>query len=103
MFFFNKKKKLCIGREEIATHTLTVGVKDRLSPVLTDYARLLVTVLDHNDHAPLFATAQYNVTVDDTTAVGAEIAVLTALDRDQGDNGRLVYSIVSGEGEGIVY
>lgn len=78
-------------------HILTVGVKDRITPTKSDYARVIINVRDYNDHAPQFLATQYNGTITETATIGTTVAEVIAIDRDKGANGHIMYSIVSGK------
>ena len=80
-------------------HVLTVHVKDRMTPVKSDFARLKIKVRDYNDHRPTFLSTLYNGTVDETAGVGTSVVHVVAVDHDKGSNGHITYSIVSGEWE----
>lgn len=82
-------------------HILTVCVKDRIIPIKSDYARVIIRVRDYNDHAPQFLATLYNGTVTETAAVGTAVTEVVAIDRDKGVNGDITYSIISGEGVGL--
>lgn len=60
-------------------------------------ADVLLRVQDMNDNAPVFSSAQYQVSVFDNTTVRTPIAVLYATDPDTGINSELRYSLVSGD------
>lgn len=67
-----------------------------LDPVVprSDTADLTITVLDDNDNAPMFDAPIYQQEVVENTAVVS--IVVTAMDSDIGDNGKITYSIFSG-------
>ena len=49
-----------LDREAVARHELTLMVRDRGTPLSRrSYARVLINVLDVNDHAPQFMASQY--------------------------------------------
>jgi hypothetical protein len=77
-------------------HLLTLQVQDRMTPRQQDLCRVLVRVLDHNDHAPLFLQASYSASVDEDAPLGTSVLTVTAVDRDHGANGAVTYSMVSG-------
>lgn len=87
-----------LSREVQEVHILTVCVKDRIIPIKSDYARLIIRVRDYNDHAPQFLATLYNGTVTETAAVGTAVTEVVAVDRDKGVNGDITYSIISGKG-----
>lgn len=75
-----------------------MGVKDRITPTKSAYARVIVRVRDYNDHAPKFLASLYNGTVAETAAIGTTVVEVVAVDRDKGANGQIMYSIISGRG-----
>lgn len=69
--------------------------------------QLTVTVLDVNDFTPVFEPPFYvKSVVEDTRPLGdAEDKVLltvSAKDEDQGDNAKVIYTIIKGNEEGKV-
>lgn len=85
-----------IDRELIAEHVLIVIVKDHGTPAKRNYAKIIITVHDHNDHAPEFTTKMIQGKVYETSTPGSNVVSVYATDRDIGDNARITYSIVSG-------
>lgn len=58
---------------------------------------------DKNDNKPVFqsATPSFSVSVrEDTTEVGTAIVTIKATDRDEGQNGLVVYDILAGNNQG---
>lgn len=60
------------------------------------FTRVMINVLDVNDHRPEFALNFMEASVVQTAAIGTSIIQLTASDLDTDDNALLTYSIVSG-------
>lgn len=85
-----------LDRETMAQHVLTVSVKDQGTPSKRNFARLIIDVLDHNDHAPEFLTELVQVRIFETAAVGSTVAAMLAVDKDRGANARVTYSISAG-------
>lgn len=85
-----------LDRELMAEHILVVNGKDHGTPAKRNYAKVIVHVIDHNDHAPEFTTKVINSKVYETAAIGSNAVTVYATDRDTGDNGRIQYTIVSG-------
>lgn len=90
-----------LDRELIAEHVLIVIVKDQGTPAKRNYAKVFITVRDHNDHTPEFTTKIIQGKVYETAAIGSNVVTVYATDRDLGDNGRIIYSIISGNIGGI--
>lgn len=80
----------------MAQHMLTVSVKDQGTPSKRNFARLVIDVTDHNDHAPEFLSELIQVRIFETAAVGSVVTVMKALDKDRGINAKIVYSINAG-------
>lgn len=85
-----------LDRENTAQHIITVSVKDTGSPSKKNFARLVIDVVDHNDHAPQFLSQLIQTKLFETAVVGSSVVQAFAVDLDHGDNGRIVYSILSG-------
>ncbi|KFP37789.1 Protocadherin-23, partial [Chlamydotis macqueenii] len=64
------------------------------SPSRSSTAQLYVTVLDENDHNPLFAKSQYQISVREDLEEGSAILDLFASDEDHGLNGEVMYSLI---------
>ena len=88
-----------LDREEKDVYLLTVYAKDKAFPFHVATCTVKITVLDKNDHAPVFNPARLNVTVLENRGPFM-FHVLTAQDPDIGQNGRLRYVIRSGNEDG---
>ncbi|KFQ08991.1 Protocadherin-23, partial [Leptosomus discolor] len=64
------------------------------SPSRSSTAELYLTVLDENDHNPLFAKTQYQISVREDLEEGSAILDLFASDEDDGLNGEVMYSLI---------
>ncbi|KAB0799258.1 hypothetical protein PPYR_07138 [Photinus pyralis] len=70
-----------------------VNVSERLSTTVT--ARIIVT--DANDNSPSFVLpTSSNVVVSDSVTLGEVVTRILAVDKDNGDNGRVTYIIAGG-------
>uniref|UniRef100_A0A803W5N0 Cadherin domain-containing protein n=1 Tax=Ficedula albicollis TaxID=59894 RepID=A0A803W5N0_FICAL len=83
-----------LDREDISNFTLVIECHDLGSPSRSSTAQLCVTVLDENDHSPLFAETQYQISVTEDLEEGSAILDLSASDKDAGLNGEVMYSII---------
>ncbi|XP_070374170.1 protocadherin gamma-A7 isoform X8 [Equus asinus] len=81
-----------LDREEEAVHHLLLTASDGGSPPRSGTARIRVTVVDVNDHAPVFFLPQYQVTVPENVPVGTRLLAVNATDLDEGVNGEVTYS-----------
>ncbi|NWX48793.1 PCD23 protein, partial [Steatornis caripensis] len=68
--------------------------RDLGSPSRSSTAQLYLTVLDENDHNPLFAKTQYQIFVREDLEEGSAVLDLLASDEDDGLNGEVTYSLI---------
>ncbi|KAL2102521.1 hypothetical protein ACEWY4_001689 [Coilia grayii] len=66
-------------------------------------ATVYITVEDENDNYPQFSEKRYVVQVAENVAVNTQIAQVEATDKDQGNNAKVLYSIISGNVKGQFY
>uniref|UniRef100_A0AAY4BX72 Cadherin EGF LAG seven-pass G-type receptor 1 n=1 Tax=Denticeps clupeoides TaxID=299321 RepID=A0AAY4BX72_9TELE len=66
-------------------------------------ATVHIAVEDENDNYPQFSESKYAVRVPENVAADSQVAVVKATDRDLGNNGRVHYSITSGNVKGQFY
>ncbi|XP_033920339.1 protocadherin-23 [Melopsittacus undulatus] len=83
-----------LDREDISSFTLVIECRDLGSPSRSSTAQLYLTVLDENDHNPLFAKNQYQISVREDLEEGSAILHLSASDEDDGLNGEVTYSLI---------
>jgi hypothetical protein len=62
-----------------------------------------VLITDINDNAPVFTDVFYSFDVPEDTPVGTTVALIEAVDADEGLNGEVVYSLVSAWGQSIFH
>ena len=55
---------------------------------------------DSNDHAPKFERGTYTASLEESSEPGTSVLTVRATDKDDGENGRLRYSLRYG-GKGI--
>ncbi|XP_017285390.1 cadherin EGF LAG seven-pass G-type receptor 1 isoform X2 [Kryptolebias marmoratus] len=70
---------------------------------LTATATVHITVEDENDNYPQFSEKQYVVQVPENVAVNTKIISVNATDKDEGNNAKVHYSIISGNNLGHFY
>ncbi|XP_060233372.1 protocadherin gamma-A6 isoform X7 [Meriones unguiculatus] len=83
-----------LDREGEAVHHLVLVALDGGDPVRTGLARILVTVLDVNDNAPVFSQPVYRVSVPENLPVGTRVLTVNATDQDEGVHAEIRYSFV---------
>jgi len=85
-----------LDRETVARYSFHVEAADSGSPAHTATAAVEITVRDVNDNAPVFDPKVYRETVSEEAVPGAPVVVVTAVDADANEHGRVSYSIESG-------
>lgn len=75
---------------------ISLQVKDQEFPFNRDLARILVAVEDSNDNIPYFTSTVYDATAYESSPSGTSVLQVTALDKDNGINGQLTYTIEAG-------
>uniref|UniRef100_A0A663LQZ6 Cadherin domain-containing protein n=1 Tax=Athene cunicularia TaxID=194338 RepID=A0A663LQZ6_ATHCN len=83
-----------LDREDVSNFTLVIECCDLGSPSRSSTAQLTLMVLDENDHNPLFAKTQYQISVREDLEEGSAILDLFASDEDDGLNGEVMYSLI---------
>lgn len=84
----------------LLTSLICLQVKDQEFPFNRDLARILVAVEDSNDNIPYFTSTVYDALAFESSPIGTSVIQVTALDKDNGINGQLTYSIEAGGGVG---
>ncbi|XP_040893189.1 protocadherin Fat 4 [Toxotes jaculatrix] len=82
-----------LDRETKAEYNMLVVAEDQGRPARSATAALLVQVSDVNDNVPRFSEAEYQAEVSETESTGTSLLTLSAVDPDEGANGRVTYSI----------
>jgi len=90
-----------VDRETVTEYRLKVEALDGGSPPLSGSVDVLVRVLDANDHSPVFERQDYDVSVPEDVPRMTTIAHVRATDADEGENGRVTYSL--GEATAATY
>lgn len=89
------KLKSTVDREVKNSYTIPVIAMDNGKPKLSSKASVVVTITDINDNNPIFYPVIYFASVVENEKPGPLVTV-TATDKDQGLNGKVIYSIKSG-------
>uniref|UniRef100_A0A3Q3NGM6 Cadherin EGF LAG seven-pass G-type receptor 1-like n=1 Tax=Mastacembelus armatus TaxID=205130 RepID=A0A3Q3NGM6_9TELE len=83
-----------LDREATEFYTFGVEAVDHGVPAMSSSASVTVTILDVNDNVPTFTQSLYNVKINEDTAVGTSVLLLSAIDRDA--NSIVTYQISTG-------
>ncbi|XP_068133263.1 protocadherin-23-like [Hyperolius riggenbachi] len=87
--------------ETSTNHTLILMACDRGFPPLSSSATVFINVLDSNDNPPILQKSEYRITVREHHPINTEVITISATDVDSEENAESIYSIVSGNDEGI--
>ncbi|XP_060904165.1 protocadherin alpha-8-like isoform X17 [Labrus mixtus] len=91
-----------LDREAAASHSLTLTALDGGKPPKSGHLKILVSVLDINDNAPVFFKDVYSVTLHENAPVGTTVTQVNATDFDDGQNGEVVYSFSNSMNQNII-
>uniref|UniRef100_A0A3B3SA85 Cadherin EGF LAG seven-pass G-type receptor 1 n=1 Tax=Paramormyrops kingsleyae TaxID=1676925 RepID=A0A3B3SA85_9TELE len=99
------KIKVRPDRETISQYQLMVEANDQGKDPgpHSATATVYITVEDENDNYPQFSKKRYIVQVPENIAVNTEVVQVDATDKDEGNNGKVTYSIISGNVRGQFY
>lgn len=80
-------------REEQDVYDVVVMVQDMRTPPRTATAQVKVFIDDVNDNAPQFLNLPFSVMISESSDPGDVLYQATAIDRDLGENGSIMYSL----------
>ena len=85
--------------ESKTSYTLKINVSDQGRPQLTtlDLATVFITMLDANDHPPVFEPDVYQLSVYENSAVGTSLLDLTTTDGDTAIETELFFEVIFGD------
>ncbi|XP_065574069.1 fat-like cadherin-related tumor suppressor homolog isoform X5 [Artemia franciscana] len=83
--------------ERANDYYLTIQAIDRGTPPLSNHATLNITIIDINDNKPIFSHPSYVASIREDAPVGEAVVKVASNDPDSGDNGRITYTIQSGD------
>ncbi|XP_048032620.1 protocadherin Fat 1 isoform X2 [Megalobrama amblycephala] len=90
-----------LDKQTKAMHVLRIRATDQGSPHrLSSLSSVVVTVLDANDHPPVFERRDYVSTVPEDVMVGTKLLNVFAASRDREMTSQTTYSITSGNEQG---
>ncbi|XP_064481266.1 protein dachsous-like [Ornithodoros turicata] len=82
-----------LDREQQSQYHLVVIARDQGDPPRTGTCNITVHVLDENDNDPHFEHSEYSATLPEDAPLNSTVLVIKAMDRDEGLNGRVTYSL----------
>ncbi|KAK5864335.1 hypothetical protein PBY51_015585 [Eleginops maclovinus] len=80
-------------REEQEAYDVVVKVEDMRTPPRTATTQVRVFIDDVNDNSPQFLNLPFSMMISETSEPGDVLYQATAIDRDLGENGAIVYSL----------
>lgn len=86
-----------LNRSVQSSYTLNVSCHDLGNPYRYGFLIVNVTVVDANDHPPVFDAAEYHVVVNESAPFGSFVVRLHATDADVGANAAITYAITDGD------
>ena len=89
-----------LDRETTDSYNLTLLATDAGLPPLSSSVHLVVSVLDVNDNPPVFTLSFITLDIPEDAEIGEIVLVLSASDRDIGNNAAVLYSIVEDSSDG---
>uniref|UniRef100_A0A8C5B769 Cadherin domain-containing protein n=1 Tax=Gadus morhua TaxID=8049 RepID=A0A8C5B769_GADMO len=87
-----------LDREQHETLSLVLTAVDGGEPQMSGTMQILISVLDANDNAPVFTQSVYKASIKEGAPLGTIVTTVTATDADDGDNGKITYSVSSKSG-----
>lgn len=84
---------LPFDREEQDVFDIVVKVEDLRTPPRTATAQVKVFIDDVNDNAPQFLNLPFSMMISEDSEPGDVLYQVTAVDKDLGENGAIVYSL----------
>lgn len=84
-------------------HELLIGTLENTANKTGDFVRVIVTVEDRNDVAPVFTHILGPITLNDDQPVGSEVAEVKATDGDGSYPGNAVRYEIVGRGKALAY
>ena len=82
-----------LNREAVSEYTLTVTASDRGDPSLSSNTTVIITVLDDNDHSPVFLQPMYEAELSESSPLETPVVTVRATDEDSGSNAMIFYSL----------
>uniref|UniRef100_A0A1I8PJD7 Cadherin-related tumor suppressor n=1 Tax=Stomoxys calcitrans TaxID=35570 RepID=A0A1I8PJD7_STOCA len=83
--------------EEVQHYILVVQAQDNGQPSLSNALTVYCNVVDLNDNPPVFDPISYSMEIYENVSIGTPVVTVMATDIDSGDNGRIEYTITSGD------
>ena len=90
------KSTLKLDREQMSSYNCIVNVTDSGQPQKSAQKAVQVRVNDENDNVPVSNQTKYAFDITEEQSSSLQLGSIVAADKDDGDNGRLTYTIRAG-------
>ncbi|XP_052342898.1 protocadherin beta-15-like [Oncorhynchus keta] len=90
-----------LDRELVSDYNITITATDEGSPPLSSSKSVQLSVADVNDNPPVFEEQSYKAHVTENNKPGSSVCSVTARDPDWRQNGTVIYSLLTGEVNGV--
>lgn len=88
-----------LDRERTSGYLLTITARDNGNPPLSDTTDVEISLGDVNDNPPVFQQPTYTASVAEDALIGTSVLQVTAIDADQGFNGRVRYVLFGADSD----
>ena len=86
-----------LDRERMRTVLLSITATDGGSPHTSNTTTVTIHLTDINDNIPVFSRTSYAQSVSESAPVNTSVLMVSAVDMDDGVNGRIVYTLNGSE------
>ncbi|XP_075902624.1 protocadherin alpha-3-like [Nelusetta ayraudi] len=91
-----------LDRERQSEIKLTLTAIDGGTPPKSGTSQIIITVLDNNDHTPVFSKTLYKVRLSENVPPGTSVITVSATDADDGPNSEITFSLSSKDQDHIL-
>ena len=85
-----------LDREVLDRFAITVTATDSQAPPQKGVTSVTIAIQDVNDNRPKFLLGSYKFSISEDADISTLVGNVVAVDRDSGNNSKLIYSIQSG-------
>lgn len=82
-----------LSRENVPMYNLTIVARDYGAPPRSSTVNLVIQVSDGNNYEPIFEQSLYEVNLVEGVPLGSSVVTVSAMDRDEGTNANIHYSL----------
>ena len=90
-----------LDREDISLYIITIQGSDHGTPPRTSYINITIPVLDQNDNHPNCSFPKQTISLSEASPVGSLVAIVHGVDKDEGNNGEIKYSLANEYNSGM--